>query len=733
MADRTRKVPRTIKKNSTLKKRSSTIAQEVPPSKEISLHVLQQYDWDAASIKEVIIYLNSGKKVVPKPYDRRQRVRFLQKFAHHFVVRNNALVYAPLNLEAVPSDDDETAQKRRRTYLEKLFRTDEAIGKGQNNFHQLVLRHYLGIKRDHVISFLKTKPEYQLFQRKPRVVSRSAHPKYPLHYVAIDLLHISKKGYNLRNKLSDDSKEGKEYVFVAVDLFTNYSWFYYLKKADARSTKEAFGKLLKHNLSLRFPDDEDTRSQMEARDQLEYPVYVLSDGGSEFDGEFKTYLRDKGVKQIFRDSHSPQPHVEAVNNVLRNLMRAQFIRNKNKEWKKYINNGTFMRANNSNRDDNTGQYSDVLFESYMKAQGEAMRKSNRERKLILDEVVHVAKEKTAEREKKLKEKRSRAKRQRFEVGDSVRIKLATVQRSVRRKLKAHDGKSLVVRFSADVYTVDKVMGKDPMGLHMYFLRDKNGNHVKTPDDKRKMFKGSELLKVLPNKDGVFEEYLTQQQVNKLNGVSEEDIVEEVEPSAPVQIKERTIKNILEDPFGKWRIQHWRKALIGNEFEDEGARWRITDVSAKYRSQGYYHTYNVHYVDKDGEETFTYLPWLFSEKFPGVKREEWFQRRKEDYESLADPGYRDETRKETFQVGDVVYAWWWKQKMRAIKYKAKVKKVNADGTYDILYDNEKAVETRVPSTYMAKEDNEQSAKAGKNTRRQAVSRSGKMTLRGKRKI
>lgn len=128
-----------------------------------------------------------------------------------------------------------------------------------------------------------------------------------------------------------------------------------------------------------------------------------------------------------------------------------------------------------------------------------------------------------------------------------------------------------------------------------------------------------------------------------------------------------------------------------------------------------------------------MPWFFSEKFPGVKREEWFQRRKEDYESLADPGYRDETRKETFQVGDVVYAWWWKQKVRNIKYKAKVRKVNADGTYDILYDNKKAVKTRLSSTYMAKEDNEKSAKAGENTRRKAVSRSSKMTLRGKRKI
>ena len=40
---------------------------------------------------------------------------------------------------------------------------------------------------------------------------------------------------------------------------------------------------------LRFPDDEETRLQMEALDQLESPAYVLTDGGPEFDGDFKTY------------------------------------------------------------------------------------------------------------------------------------------------------------------------------------------------------------------------------------------------------------------------------------------------------------------------------------------------------------------------------------------------------------------------------------------------------------
>ena len=166
-------------------------------------------------------------------------------------------------------------------------------------------------------------------------------------------------------------------------------------------------------------------------------------------------------------------------------------------------------------------------------------------------------------------------------------------------------------------------------------------------------------------------------------------------------------------------------MIGKEFEDEGTRWYITDVTPQPQRDSYYYTNNVHYADNDGAEAFTYLPWLFSEKFPGVKKEEWFQRRKEDYESLADPGYRDETRRETFQVGDLMYAWWWKHKKRNIKYRAMVKKVNGDGTYDILYDNEKAVETKVPSTYMAK--------TGKKTRRKAASRSSKMTLRGKRKI
>ena len=57
-------------------------------------------------------------------------------------------------------------------------------------------------------------------------------------------------------------------------------------------------------------------------------------------------------------------------------------------------------------------------------------------------------------------------------------------------------------------------------------------------------------------------------------------------------------------------------------------------------------------------------------------------------------------------------------------------MNGDGTYDILYDNENKVETKVPSKYMTKESNVKNAKTGKKTRRKVVSKSRKTTLKRK---
>ena len=151
------------------------------------------------------------------------------------------------------------------------------------------------------------------------------------------------------------------------------------------------------------------------------------------------------------------------------------------------------------------------------------------------------------------------------------------------------------------------------------------------------------------------------------------------------------------------MNEWRKALVGKEFNDidendnEMKRWQITGVEFKQRSDGFKSTYIVYYKQKNTRETEnTFLPWLFSaEKYGEVRKEEWFR---EEFKNLADPKYRNETR--SFLVGDVVKAWWWKNKEHKKAYKANIEQVNKNGTYDIVYEKDRKRETGVRPKYIS---------------------------------
>ena len=59
-------------------------------------------------------------------------------------------------------------------------------------------------------------------------------------------------------------------------------------------------------------------------------------------------------------------------------------------------------------------------------------------------------------------------------------------------------------------------------------------------------------------------------------------------------------------------------------------WKVMVVKSQWLclwSDGYNSTYNIYFVSKSGEEKFTYLPWLFCERYPEVRNEKWFQERK----------------------------------------------------------------------------------------------------------
>ena len=92
---------------------------------------------------------------------------------------------------------------------------------------------------------------------------------------------------------------------------------------------------------------------MRQKNLYDYPVVILSDEGSEFSIQFEDFLRVHGIKKRTTESYTPKPSVEATNNVLRSLLRAQLIDSGALHWKSHLED--LMRSKSSNRDLVTGQ------------------------------------------------------------------------------------------------------------------------------------------------------------------------------------------------------------------------------------------------------------------------------------------------------------------------------------------------------------------------------------------
>jgi hypothetical protein len=531
---------------------------------DINLQSLQQYDWTQNTIEHIINFIENG--ILPEDMNARQKRRFKSNFKDNFIIKNTNgetyLYYEPLNLRVVPSDNEELKNK----ILLQLYETPEAIGKGQNNFHQLVLQKYLGIKRTDVINFLKLQPEYQMVQNKPRQVTKSLQPQHPLHYVAIDIVDMDYLS------IKKDNKPFK-YILSLLDLYTNFAWFVGMKKKDASSVLEAFKSVLTYN--LRFHDEE-TQRRMREENLYDYPKVIVSDEGGEFEGEFLEFLREKKIKSKTTSSYSPQSNIEALNGVLRNLLRANFIRNNKLIWKPYLED--LMKSKNSNRDERTGQTPEKMMKIYF----------NNSREPNTRKIIIKSKNRMENKTRKMNNKIERFKNQTLEKGDYVRVKLANFQSYVRNKIKSGNMKKLVVRFTPEVYKVDKVIPSNKVGdLPRYTLKTKNGIKIKNDDSKVRVFKGVDLLKVPKDTK---ETSLTLKSANMLNYPNgKKDEFENSDTLRDLRIiRRRTMKKQTNPtgsssrtrkvkPIDEYGSSEWKKILINKEFNDEGIRWVIVNV------------------------------------------------------------------------------------------------------------------------------------------------------------
>ena len=155
---------------------------------------------------------------------------------------------------------------------------------------------------------------------------------------------------------------------------------------------------------------------MRQKNLYDYPVVILSDEGSEFSKQFEDFLRVHGIKKRTTESYTPQPNVEATNNVLRNLLRAQLIKSGTLHWKSHLED--LMRSKNSNRDLVTGQPPyDVLVEYLQSLKDE-------ERKLRRTQRLRKAHERRREHTKRLEGWLRKFRGQLLREGDHVRVRLA---------------------------------------------------------------------------------------------------------------------------------------------------------------------------------------------------------------------------------------------------------------------------------------------------------------------
>ena len=191
-------------------------------------------------------------------------------------------------------------------------------------------------------------------------------------------------------------------------------------------------------------------------------------------------MKANGVKLKLTPSYSPQVNVEAMNGILRNLMRALFIKNQNLIWKPYIID--FMKSKNSNRDENTKQTGENLLKEYFNKNYEKVEK---------------AKENIKKRGNKAESRIKRFQNQEFKIDDLVRVKLSNFQSAIRAKNKAGNQKQVIVKFSPSIYKIEKIISVKPnaTGFPLYILKDNQDRIILNENGTKRVFKGADLLKI----------------------------------------------------------------------------------------------------------------------------------------------------------------------------------------------------------------------------------------------
>ena len=422
------------------------------------LNKLQNYRWTKKTIQDLKDFIKDPQELPNEIKNAKDYDDYKEKYRGFVVENGDKLVYKPLGLEVIAEDDTNLITST----LEKMYKKGISLGKGQNQFHNMILRHYLGIRRKDVIAFLKTKPEYQLRQTKQKTINKGIQASRPFLWWSIDLIDLNPYKRIRANK-------NFRYVFSCLDIFTNFAWYIPQKTKDAKYSLESFKNVLEYN-------------QRHFNNQtIKYPSNVVSDQGKEFKGELDEFFKKHHINHTTTGAYTPQTNVEQSNGHFRQILRSLFIRTNSLAWVPHINN--IMNAKNTNKIEKSGKTPLYLMNTFFE--------NNKE------EINQIATKIKAKNEERLKKY---FKQENFQVGDKVRVNMALFQSKLRKRIKENRQKLNIVRFSPEIYTITKVIPvkEGKLGYTKFHLEDSQNRPITYENGRKRVFQSSNVLKISSN-------------------------------------------------------------------------------------------------------------------------------------------------------------------------------------------------------------------------------------------
>ena len=364
-------------------------------------------------------------------------------------------------------------------------------------------------------SFLKKQENYQMTFQKKRVAQKPIYGLYPNEKWSADLIDMNQ--YTSHNN-------NYRYILTVIDYFSRKVFAVALKTKDLESSIEGFNKIV-NNQSFNT-----------------YPQMLITDQGSEF--ELKEWCHQHKIKLVHTESHSPTQNslIENFNGSLRRLIRANFVRNNNLNWIDELD--MLLNNYNSKKHKTTGYVPNDIWR-------EEKGKVN-----LIDETDNLDETKEQKISNLSKKTTSRAQsqieqlqKQTLSVGDTVRVATRALNSEVRKSIKAGNQKLVVVKFSAKVFKVDKVIQSKQskeFALPKYILKDKKGKvlleeyNAKYPNKilKPRRFNIVDLLQIDSNTVNI-KSKKDEEKLNKIENVEIEEVAPVVKPRKSERVKKLT--------------------------------------------------------------------------------------------------------------------------------------------------------------------------------------------------